>query len=181
MKKNVLLGGWAGLAAALLMGILPALASRNENGNWLIEKWSERPTVGNRDRCVNYHLRVTRKGPPVSGAVLTDYRDASYTTNYGAAQPPPDAGGGTASSAAWNLPSPMNPGETFEAVVRVDTTGATDFGANFGSPGVSDVFDFPGDLYNYAPANYLQVPQERYTIGGYGHYDHVHITVTPRR
>lgn len=130
MKKNVLLGGWAGLAAALLMGILPALASRNENGNWLIEKWSERPTVGNRDRCVNYHLRVTRKGPPVSGAVLTDYRDASYTTNYGAAQPPPDAGGGTASSAAWNLPSPMNPGETFEAVVRVDTTGSTDFGAN---------------------------------------------------
>ncbi|WP_207912477.1 TonB-dependent receptor domain-containing protein [Parafrankia sp. BMG5.11] len=48
---------------------------------------------------------------------------------------------------------------------------ASDFGANFGSPGVSDVFDFPGDLYNYAPANYLQVPQERYSIGGYGHYD----------
>jgi outer membrane receptor protein involved in Fe transport len=48
---------------------------------------------------------------------------------------------------------------------------ATDFGANFGSPGVSDVFDFPGDLYNYAPANYLMVPQERYTLGGYGHYD----------
>lgn len=47
----------------------------------------------------------------------------------------------------------------------------TTFGANFGSPGVSDVFDFPGDLYNYAPANYLQVPQERYMIGGYGHYD----------
>ena len=47
----------------------------------------------------------------------------------------------------------------------------TAFGANFGSPGVSDVFDFPGDLFNYAPANYLQVPQERYTIGGYGHYE----------
>lgn len=48
---------------------------------------------------------------------------------------------------------------------------ATDFGANFGNPGVSDVFDFPGDLYNYAPDNYLQVPQERFLAGAYGHYD----------
>lgn len=48
---------------------------------------------------------------------------------------------------------------------------ATGFGANFGTPGVSDVFDNPGDLYNYAPANYLQVPQERYLIGGYGHFE----------
>jgi outer membrane receptor protein involved in Fe transport len=48
---------------------------------------------------------------------------------------------------------------------------ASDFGANFGTPGTSDLFDNPGDLYNYAPANYLQVPQERYSIGGYGHYD----------
>ena len=28
-----------------------------------------------------------------------------------------------------------------------------------------------GDLYNYAPANYLQVPQERYLLGGYGEYE----------
>ncbi len=27
------------------------------------------------------------------------------------------------------------------------------------------------DLYNFAPANYLQVPQERYLIGGYADYD----------
>lgn len=47
----------------------------------------------------------------------------------------------------------------------------TPFGANFGSPGVSDVFDFPGDLYNYAPANYLMVPQERYLLGAYGNYE----------
>ena len=45
------------------------------------------------------------------------------------------------------------------------------FGANFGTPGVSDVFDFPGDLYNYAPANYLMVPQQRFLAGAYGHYD----------
>ena len=40
------------------------------------------------------------------------------------------------------------------------------------------VFDTPGtfraragDVYNYAPANYLQVPQERYLLGGYGEYE----------
>nr|WP_232343491.1 TonB-dependent receptor [Novosphingopyxis sp. YJ-S2-01] len=39
------------------------------------------------------------------------------------------------------------------------------------------VFDTPGtfrprngDLYNYAPANYLMVPQERYLLGGYANY-----------
>ena len=47
----------------------------------------------------------------------------------------------------------------------------TEFGANFGSPGISDVFDNPGDYYNFAPANYLQVPQERYLLGGYGSYE----------
>lgn len=45
------------------------------------------------------------------------------------------------------------------------------FGANFAQPGVSDVFDFPGDLYNYAPANYLMVPQERFLAGAYGNYE----------
>ena len=28
-----------------------------------------------------------------------------------------------------------------------------------------------GDLYNYAPVNYLQLPQERYLLGGYADYD----------
>ncbi len=38
-------------------------------------------------------------------------------------------------------------------------------------------FDVPGTFrpgtgsYNYAPANYLQIPQERYLIGGYADYD----------
>jgi len=32
-------------------------------------------------------------------------------------------------------------------------------------------FQDPGDLYNYAPANYLQLPQERYLTGAYGHYE----------
>lgn len=40
------------------------------------------------------------------------------------------------------------------------------------------VFDVPGefraragDTYNYAPANYLQIPQERYLIGGFADYE----------
>ena len=40
------------------------------------------------------------------------------------------------------------------------------------------VFDTPGtfraragDLYNYAPVNYLMIPQERYLIGGHAEYD----------
>lgn len=44
-------------------------------------------------------------------------------------------------------------------------------GANFATPGTSDTFDFPGETYNYAPANYLQVPQERFLLGGYGSYE----------
>ncbi|MBU2340558.1 MAG: TonB-dependent receptor [Alphaproteobacteria bacterium] len=53
-----------------------------------------------------------------------------------------------------------------------DTTG-TEFDANglvvFDSPG--DFRSFDNDAYNYAPVNYLQVPQERYLLGGYADYD----------
>lgn len=49
----------------------------------------------------------------------------------------------------------------------------TDFAANgavvFDSPG--NFRTRAGDLFNYAPANYLQVPQERYLLGGYGSYE----------
>lgn len=44
-------------------------------------------------------------------------------------------------------------------------------GAFFGSPGVSTPYNSATDSYNYAPVNYLMVPQERYTIGGYGSYE----------
>jgi outer membrane receptor protein involved in Fe transport len=53
-----------------------------------------------------------------------------------------------------------------------DTTG-TDFDANgsviFTAPG--DFRTRNGELYNYAPANYLQIPQERYLLGGYADYE----------
>jgi iron complex outermembrane receptor protein len=32
-------------------------------------------------------------------------------------------------------------------------------------------FNDPDDLYNFAPDNYLQLPQERYLLGGYGSYE----------
>jgi len=37
--------------------------------------------------------------------------------------------------------------------------------------GGSRLFNDPGDLYNFAPANYLQLPQERYLLGAYGNYE----------
>ncbi len=39
------------------------------------------------------------------------------------------------------------------------------------SGGGSRLFQNPGDLYNFAPDNYLQLPQERYLLGAYGHYE----------
>jgi len=37
--------------------------------------------------------------------------------------------------------------------------------------GGTRAFQDPQDLYNFAPDNYLQLPQERYLIGAYGHYE----------
>ncbi len=44
-------------------------------------------------------------------------------------------------------------------------------GAFFGTPGTSTPYDGTTDSYNYAPANYLMVPQERWLLGGYGEYE----------
>ena len=52
---------------------------------------------------------------------------------------------------------------------------AAGFGANnlgiFGTPGQLRPYVTPQDLYNFAPVNYLQLPQERYLIGGYADLD----------
>ena len=52
---------------------------------------------------------------------------------------------------------------------------AAGFGSNnlgiFGTPGQLRPYVTPGDLYNYAPVNYLQLPQERYLLGGYADYE----------
>jgi iron complex outermembrane receptor protein len=44
-------------------------------------------------------------------------------------------------------------------------------GAFFGTPGTSTPYNAATDAYNYAPANFLMVPQERWTLGGYGEYE----------
>lgn len=56
-----------------------------------------------------------------------------------------------------------------------DTTG-TAFEPNnnlaiFGAPGSIRDYQTPGDLYNYAPVNFLQLPQERYLLGGNASYE----------
>ncbi len=48
--------------------------------------------------------------------------------------------------------------------------GTTNYTAN-PTGGGSRVFQDPADLYNFAPANYLQLPQERYLFGGYANYE----------
>ncbi|MGB3797539.1 MAG: TonB-dependent receptor, partial [Alteraurantiacibacter sp.] len=55
-----------------------------------------------------------------------------------------------------------------------DTDGtAFEGGANgfFDSPGSIRSYNGSTDFYNFAPANYLQLPQERYLLGGYGSYE----------
>lgn len=47
----------------------------------------------------------------------------------------------------------------------------TTTGAFFEQPGVSRPRDPVADNYNYAPANYLMVPQERWLLGGYGEFE----------
>ncbi len=68
---------------------------------------------------------------------------------------------------------------------RINTPGSVDINADgdtlpLGAGLVIDdaVFDTAGvgraragDLYNYAPVNYLQLPQERYLLGGYAEYE----------
>lgn len=44
-------------------------------------------------------------------------------------------------------------------------------GAIFTTPGVSVPYTGGAQAFNYAPSNYLQVPQERWTLGGYGEYE----------
>jgi outer membrane receptor protein involved in Fe transport len=50
-------------------------------------------------------------------------------------------------------------------------TNFTGFGAFFFGPGQQRAFVNGQDSYNYAPSNYLMVPQERWTLGGYAEYE----------
>ncbi|HZF96401.1 MAG TPA: TonB-dependent receptor [Allosphingosinicella sp.] len=50
-------------------------------------------------------------------------------------------------------------------------TNFTGLGAFFFEPGRQRAFVSGPDSYNYAPSNYLMVPQERWTLGGYAEYE----------
>lgn len=60
------------------------------------------------------------------------------------------------------------PGPVAGGSSGVPTTYVDALGAQFANSGGTLV---PYSPYNYAPANYLQLPQERYMLGGYGHFD----------
>lgn len=58
---------------------------------------------------------------------------------------------------------------TVNGVVFPLAQGLTIDDALFDQPGVAR--PRAGDTYNYAPVNYLQIPQERYLLGGYADYE----------
>ncbi|HEY0147828.1 MAG TPA: TonB-dependent receptor [Allosphingosinicella sp.] len=47
----------------------------------------------------------------------------------------------------------------------------TGLGAIFATPGVARPYVAATDAFNYAPSNFLMVPQERWTLGGYGEFE----------
>ncbi len=61
-----------------------------------------------------------------------------------------------------------------EAAVVAPIAAGTNYpggGAFFATPGTSRPYAGLPDSYNYAPANYLMVPQERWMLGGYAEYE----------
>jgi iron complex outermembrane recepter protein len=67
-------------------------------------------------------------------------------------------------------------GTNFCGGTAVTCPGTFGLGAFFDVPGDSRPFvpasaGPDNDTYNYAPSNYLMVPQERFTLGGYGEYE----------
>jgi outer membrane receptor protein involved in Fe transport len=69
-----------------------------------------------------------------------------------------------------------NPNANPPVVVNncVNIGGGTTFtglGAFFFGPGNQRAYVGATDAYNYAPSNYLMVPQERWTLGGYAEYE----------
>ena len=84
-----------------------------------------------------------------------------------------DGAGGFSPGGSSTLPQGVLRYQNGTAAQRAVILAGTDFAANG-----AVVFDAPGafrpragDLYNFGPANYLQVPQERYLLGGYGDYE----------
>ncbi|WP_166041846.1 TonB-dependent receptor [Sphingosinicella sp. YJ22] len=93
-----------------------------------------------------------------------------------------DGAGTTGQTAAWGEPVPGLiplgsagvPQGRFVAVGGPSVGAGTNYsglGAFFQAPGTSIPYCGGPCSYNYAPANYLMVPQERWTLGGYAEYE----------
>jgi len=67
---------------------------------------------------ITYHLKVTRLGPPVSGATIMDGRDTNVTSAFGTISPPPESGGGASATVQWKID--MNTGESWTATYQVN-------------------------------------------------------------
>jgi outer membrane receptor protein involved in Fe transport len=66
--------------------------------------------------------------------------------------------------------SPTGPIATFTGLLNNDPTTPGTYIFN-PTGGGSRIFLDPADLYNFAPDNYLQLPQERYLVGAFGRYE----------
>ena len=65
-------------------------------------------------------------------------------------------------------PTPARNAGCFDIAAGTPFVGS---GAFFAQPGQGRPYVSATDAYNYAPSNFLMVPQERWTIGGYGEYE----------
>lgn len=92
-------------------------------------------------------------------------RGGSATTPSGRFTVPGTAVAGVDPDGAGPLTAPTLPR-------GAGTTFGNPFGATFNTAaGSSRPYQNPADAFNYAPANYLQVPQERWLLGAYGDYE----------
>jgi outer membrane receptor protein involved in Fe transport len=86
-------------------------------------------------------------------------RSGSPTVPQGRIQVPTEVNVGSGTAA---VPFPIGAGTDYDA---------THGGQFFANPGVGRRYLGDPDSYNFAPDNYLMVPQERFLLGGYGEYE----------
>lgn len=100
---------------------------------------------------------------------LGDNADSSALIPLGSAGVPQGRLVGTRNLALGNGSS-CEAGAQVNCFTIADGTNYPGLGAFFSTPGTSRPYT-GADSYNFAPVNYLMVPQERWLIGGYGDYE----------
>ncbi|MBX3560352.1 MAG: TonB-dependent receptor [Sphingomonas sp.] len=109
-------------------------------------------------------------GEPTVGGVLDPTQLiplGSAATPFGLIVAPATVTVGPGASCGGTGNPPRNAG-CFDIAAGTNYAGS---GAYFAAPGASRPYNPNTDSYNYAPANYLMVPQERWLLGGYGEYE----------